>query len=73
MVEKTWPELGEELGRKALDVISVNASKLANSEITEREMWLICDAVYDCMTGLTTWEDANVVYAIRNSLSKAIR
>lgn len=73
MVEKSWPELGEELGRKAIDVVSIAASKNANGEVTDRELWLICDAVYDCITGLASWEDANLVYQVRQSLSKAMR
>ena len=68
--EKSWPELGSELGRKGLDVISAAASKLEDGEISERELWLIADAVYDCMAGIAPWDDANVIYAVRQGLSK---
>jgi len=67
---REWPELGEELGRKALDVVADRVSRMDDKELSERELWLIADAVYDTIAGLASWEDANVVYTIRNGLTK---
>ena len=68
-MSKTYPEFAEELGRKALDKVAHLSQLLADGKITEREMWLCCDAIYDCMSGIADWDDSHAVYAIRQSMT----
>lgn len=64
----TYPQFAEEVGRKALDVMAASAMKLDEGSITERELWLIADAVYDTISGLASREDQNIVYAVRQGV-----
>lgn len=65
-----WPTLAEELGRKALDTTSYFVELQAQGKITERELWLVCNGIYDVMSGLADWNDTNVVYRVRQSVGK---
>ena len=67
---KEWPELAEELGRKAIENLNGYMTKFEAGEISQRELWLVSDAIYDTITGLASWEDAKIIYAIRQSLTK---
>lgn len=64
MTSKSWPELTEELARKALDVVYDRAHRMSEGELSAREMSLIASAVYDTITGLVPWDDANIIAAI---------
>jgi hypothetical protein len=70
MSEQSWPELGAELGRKSLETVDRFLHLYNEGKLSERELWIVCDAVYDCMSGLAPWEDAKVIYAIRNGMSE---
>lgn len=61
---KSWPELAEELSRKALDVINDRAFKFGEGQLSAREMNLIASAVYDTVTGLIPWEDARIIQEV---------
>lgn len=62
--------MSEEIGRKALDLVADRVARMDAGELTERELWLITDAVYDTIAGLASWDDANIIYGVRNGLSK---
>lgn len=67
--EKTWPELGEELGRKVIDVLHDRLWELNQGKITDKEMLLIANSLYDSISGLVPWDVANIVYSVREELT----
>lgn len=68
---KAWSSMSSEIARKALDVTSRAAFRYVDNEITEREFGLICDGVYDTITGLVPWKEcADVIYAMRQEALK---
>lgn len=64
-----WPTLGQELGRKALEGLDRRIRQHAAGKITDRELWLTVDSLYDAITGLVDWDVANVLYQVRESLT----
>lgn len=68
MTERSWPEMGEELGRKALEGLDRRIAQHAHGTISDRELWLAVDSLYDAITGLVDWDVANVLYQVRQSL-----
>lgn len=63
-----WPTLGEELARKALEIMQRRLAQHAAGAITDRELWLAVDSLYDAITGLVDWDVANVLYQVRENL-----
>lgn len=63
-----WPTLGEELGRKALEGLDRRIRQHAAGTISDRELWLAVDSLYDAITGLVDWDVANVLYQVREGL-----
>ena len=69
-MSKEWPELQEELARKALEVLDQRVHQhLVEAKLTERELRLVVDSVYDTISGLVPWEVSNLVYAVRKDLN----
>lgn len=61
-----WADHSHELSRKALEKLSDAVSLYELGNISARELWLVCDALYDVVSGLVNWDDcANVIYAVR--------
>lgn len=73
MSEKTWPELGQELARKAVEVLHDRLFKHSDGQISTATMFEIADALYDSVAGLVDWEVADMIYAVRNELKKQLR
>lgn len=64
-----WPELQEELSRKALEVLNKRVHEhLVEAKLSERELRLVVDSVYDTISGLVPWDVAEIVYAVRKDL-----
>ena len=68
--EDNWPGFAEELGRKAIDTTNWMVQLQDEGKVSERELWLVCNAIYDVMSGLADWNDTNLIYKIRNSLTE---
>lgn len=69
MPERTWPELSEELSRKALTVMDDAIHRhLVDGDLTRRELRLVTDAVVDCISGLVPTDVLNAVYSVRKDL-----
>lgn len=63
-----FPSFNEELGRKAITVVGDLTAKNAAGEITDREFRIAVGAVYDSISGLVPWEEADVISAVFNHL-----
>lgn len=69
MAERSWPELGEELSRKALETVEQALhAHLVEGDMTDRELRLVVDAVCDTIQGLVPPKAFDVIYAIRKEL-----
>lgn len=68
--ERSWPELGEELARKSLELLESRVSAFDRKRITRRELWLVADALSDVTQGLVPKEAWEAIYAVRQSLKK---
>lgn len=68
-MSKEWPELQEELARKALEVLDQRVHQhLVEAKLSERELRLVVDSLYDTISGLVPWEVANLLYSVRTDL-----
>lgn len=65
MIEKSWPELSEELSRKCMDVLVRRAHDLEQGEITKEQFFVAADAIYDTVSGLVPWDVADVIAQVR--------
>lgn len=64
-----WPEMQEELARKALEVLDQRVHQhLVEATLSERELRLVVDSIYDTISGLVPWDVANLVYGVRKDL-----
>lgn len=64
-----WPELQEELARKALEVLGQRVHQhFIEATLSKRELRLVVDSIYDTISGLVPWEVANLVYDVRKDL-----
>lgn len=68
MASNEWPELSEELGRKALEALSDRLHVCDQGEISPRELRIALDAIYDVIAGLAPWEDTNAIYDVIKEL-----
>ena len=61
-----WPELGEELSRKALDVAqrAVVANTIEKT-MTNNELLLVINTITDTISGLVTPDVLDTIYSIR--------
>lgn len=68
-----WATHQNELARKVVDVINDrlyrHAAGTDESSISERELGLIADALYDTITGLVPWDVADMIAQIRKELA----
>lgn len=63
-----WPSHGEELARKAIELVNDRVAKLERQEITQDQAYAAIDAVYLICQGLIPWDDADLIYQVRNQL-----
>lgn len=67
--ERKWPELSEELSRKALDVVHDCVHRyLVDKTMTKAELKAATDAVYNTITGLADWQAARLIEAVQKEL-----
>lgn len=67
--ERTWPELSEELSRKALDVVTDCVHRyLVEKTMTKGELKAATDAVYNTITGLADWNAARIIEKVQKEL-----
>lgn len=64
-----FPSSMEELGRKAIDVLSASIAKNAAGEVSDRELMLVAGALYDTVSGLVDWDEADVIAKVFNHLA----
>ena len=65
-----WASIQDELARKSLGKLADAVCLFEDGKITARELWLVCDTLYDIVSGIVDWNDcANVIYAVRQSLN----
>lgn len=65
---RSWPELGEELGRKALDVMETTLVRYQDGELSREEVILVVNTIFDTISGLAKWEITDGIYQIRKEL-----
>ncbi|MBO6511716.1 MAG: hypothetical protein JJ979_25080 [Roseibium sp.] len=70
MSNKTWPELGEELARKAFDLATAKVAELERGEISQEQAFASIDAAYEICLGIIPMPDADLIYEIRKELQK---
>lgn len=67
-----WPEHQKELARKVSTTLVNRMQKNEDGEISDAELLLIVDALYDTITGLVHWEVSDMVYRVRQELLENI-
>jgi hypothetical protein len=68
-----WPELGEELARKAMERISNDLHRYQDGEITASRLWITADSLSEVTQGLIDNETWNAIYAVRGEMTKALK
>ena len=63
-----WPELQEELARKAIETVQRFDHLHSAGTISDETFYHVADAIYDCITGLAPWDVANIIYAVRQEM-----
>jgi hypothetical protein len=66
----SWPELGEELARKALDTLADALARHEMELITDRELDIVVNTITDTTMGLIPKDVTNTIYAVRKELEK---
>lgn len=69
-VDRSWPELGEELARKALETLQEALHKhLVEGTMSERELRIVVDTITDTTMGLIAKDVTDTIYAVRKGLT----
>jgi hypothetical protein len=66
--ERSWPSLGEELARKALETLHEAAHKNSTGELSDQELVLVVNTITDLTMGLIPKEISNLIYQVRKEL-----
>lgn len=63
-----WEDIKSEIARKTTEAFADATYKASAGEITERELRLIVDALYDATVGLAPRDVSDMLYAARAEL-----
>ena len=63
-----WKEFSSELARKTVDKIADLVYKYENKEITLEQAMLATDTIYDLISGLVSWDVADLAYNLKKEL-----
>lgn len=66
-----WPSFGEELGRKALSALEKWMKQHNAGKITDRELYILCDGLYDTVSGLAPNDDSAVIAEVHKEILRA--
>jgi len=62
---KSWPELGEELARKSLDILHDRVWQFQQGKINKDHLRMVVDTLYDATSGLIDWDVSRLIYSVR--------
>lgn len=65
-----WATMREEITRKALQAIQEANAKRTAGTITDRELWLVIDALFDTTHGLIDADMSALIYRARQELKE---
>jgi hypothetical protein len=68
----SWPELGEELARKAMERISNDVGRYQDGELQAGRVYITADVLADVTQGLIDNETWQTIYAVRQEMAKII-
>lgn len=63
-----WPSFASELARKALAKLEQTIERNTAGVISERELYLVTDAIYDSVSGLVDKKDLDVIGAVHHDI-----
>jgi hypothetical protein len=63
--EQEWSDFQAKLALKSLDTISRLIHDRKTGKISSKELFVACNAMFDCISGLAPWETADFIYAVR--------
>lgn len=67
---REWPEMGEELARKATETLHASIHANGEGSLSDRELWIVTGTILDLIQGLAPAETTNVVNQVRMHLDK---
>ncbi|RWI35496.1 hypothetical protein [Mesorhizobium sp.] len=65
-----WPTLKAELGRKGMQALQKYVAKHTDGRITDRELYIVTDVLWDVMSGLSPEADLRIVEAVNEELRR---
>jgi len=68
--ESFWADIQKELGRKSLEVLHQAVHDHEEGTLTDRELVLIINTLFDTISGLAPQEITDVVYSVRKELER---
>jgi hypothetical protein len=68
-----WPELGEELGRKAMERVYSDLHRYQAGSLSAAAVWMTADVLADVTQGLIDNETWQTIYAVRGEMEKIIK
>jgi len=68
--DSDWPELGEELSRKVLSVLEDRVYDYQHGSIDVNTLRVTVRSLYDSITGLVSWDVANILAEVLKGLPK---
>ncbi|MCP1539980.1 hypothetical protein [Methylorubrum extorquens] len=68
--QSEWATMKEEIARKAMQAVQDAVHKHACHIITERELWLVIDALFDTTHGLVDPDTSAILYGARQELKE---
>ncbi|MER9176238.1 hypothetical protein NKH72_21920 [Mesorhizobium sp. M0955] len=70
MKNDDWPTLKAEIGRKGMEVLQKYATKHADGKVSERELYIVTDVLWDVMSGLAPEVDLRIVEAVNEEIRR---
>jgi hypothetical protein len=68
--KRSWPELQEELSRKALETLQGAMHRFDEGELDKAGLILVVNTIVDTIQGLVPWDVTDTIYAVRKELEK---
>lgn len=63
------PSSMQELGRKAIDVLYAHVALNQAGDLSDRELMLVSGAIFDTVSGIIDWAEADVISTVYNHLA----
>jgi hypothetical protein len=68
--ERSWPELQEELARKALETLQQALHQVDEGELSEDQLLIVVNTLVETIQGLVPWDVTDTIYAVRKAIER---